>query len=185
MRGVFCSTLGPNVFRVLLLCLPLLCLALLCLTQPASGGMMQLNSQLENFRIESTERLEELYTLRGVYIDSANTAATEGVQIFINEVRTNVFLVNNILDLAFLYGLHRDYDENRVVGEYVTSRLTEIMDNLRYNINKINDLAAILTRQGQQTLADDFYDYRARLVDVLDTVTLMSETIALDEGQGS
>lgn len=180
MRGVRCSNPGSCLLRILLFCLPLL-----CLPQPASAGMMQLNSHLENFRIESTERLEELYTLRGVYIDSANTAATEGVQIFINEVRTNVFLVNNVLDLVFLYGLHSDYDENRVVGEYVTSRLREIMDNLRYNINKINDLAAILTRQGQQTLADDFYDYRGRLVDVLDTVTLMSETIAVAKDSNS
>jgi len=185
MRGVFCNNPGSGVLCALMLCLPLLCLSLFCHVAPASGGMMQLNSQLENFRFESTERLEELYTLRGVYIDSANTAATEGVQIFINEVRINVFLVNNVLDLAFLYGLHRDYDEKRVVGEYVSSRLAEILNNLRYNINKINDMAAILARQGQQTLADDFYDYRDKLVDVLDTVTLMNETIAVANDQGS
>lgn len=161
------------------LCPPLLALALLLPLQ-AWGSMLQLTTDLENFRLESADKLSELYTLRGVYADSANTAATEGVQIFITEIRGAVFLVNNVLDIVFLYGLHKDYDDKGVVGEFVTSRLSEIQDNLRFNINKLSDLAAILQRQGQETLANDFQDYRIKLVEVSDTIRAMNETIAVE-----
>jgi len=159
-----------------------LCLLLFLLLGPALQStavcsMLQLTTDLENFRLNSTERLDDLYTLRGVYLDNDNTAATEAVQIFISEIRTNVFLVNNVLDLVFMYGLHREYDDKRVVGEYVTSRLREIMDNVGYNIDKVNDLANILNTQGQQTLANDFYDYRSKLVMVADTVREMDRLI--------
>ncbi len=151
---------------------------LLLFAAPALGNEAKLlvhTAALEAFRVESTEKLNELYTLRGVYIDSANLAATEGVQIFIGELRTNVILINNVLDIVFLYGLHKEYDDKRVVGEFVVSRLREIQDNLRFNLGHINDLAAILREQKQLTLSDDFLAYRARLVTVADTLRAMIE----------
>lgn len=160
----------------------LFCLLLvLSLPATAQGSMMQLTTELESFRLDSSDKLSDLYTLRGVYLDNANAAATEAVQIFISEIRTNIFLVNNVLDLVFLYSLHKEYDDKQVVGEYVASRMREIINNVRYNIERVNDLAVILGRQGQQTLASDYYDYRSQLVMVADTIRDMVQNI--DQGQ--
>lgn len=152
-------------------------LLVLSLPATAKGSMMQLTTDLESFRLNSSDKLSDLYTLRGVYLDNANAAATEAVQIFIAEIRTNIFLVNNVLDLVFLYGLHKEYDDNQVVGEYVTSRMREIIDNIRYNIDRVNDLAVILGKQGQQTLASDYYAYRSQLVMVADSIRDMIQYI--------
>lgn len=160
---------------------PFVLVLLVGLCMPARGGMLQLTTDLENFRLESTDKLKDLYTLRGVYIDNSNSAATEGVQVFISEIRTNVFLVNNVLDIVFLYGLHKQYDDKHVVGEYANTRLREILENLRYDIAKIEDLAVILKGQGQETLATDFYDYRVKLVHVADTIREINKIITHPE----
>lgn len=144
----------------------------------AGAAMMQLTAQLETFRLESTDKLEDLYRLRKVYIDSNNTAGTEGAQIFIGELRTNVFLISNVLDIMFLYRMHRPYDDKGLMGEYVTSRLQELLESLRYNIRKMDDLSQILAVQGQETLSQDFGEYRISLIKAADAVKSIEGNLA-------
>ncbi len=146
----------------------------------AHCGMLQLNARIEDFRIDSTDKLGELYTLRGVHIDNKNTDATEGVQIFINEIRGNVFLVNNVLDITFFYDLHRGYDDKNVVAEYMTNRLREINENIRYNVRKLDNLAGLLHKRGQETLVEQFMEYKVRLMDVSESVRMIRDLILED-----
>ncbi len=157
------------------------CLAAICLLQPsttlARGNLVQLNTNLEDFRIACTKKLAELYTLRGVYLDSENTTATEGVQVLINEIRGNVFLVNNVLDITFFYNLHKEYDNKNVVAEYMTTRLQEIDENIRYNVHKIDSLAEILNSRKQETLASEFIGHKIQLMDVAESVRMIRDMI--------
>lgn len=176
MTSAFCRFLLP-------------CLAFFCLLSPASvmarEGMLQLNAKLEDFRIASTKKLAELYTLRGVYLDSENTTATEGVQVLINEIRGNVFLVNNILDITFFYSLHREYDTKNVVAEYMSTRLQEIDESIRYNVHKIDSLAEILRASKQETLAGEFIGYKIQLMDVAESVRMIRDLVLQAAGSTS
>ncbi len=102
----------PLIPTAIVLCFLLTSLALI--PRPAwCLSFFQAQSDIENLRLEFTEKLKDLYTLRNIYIDSNNPDATEAVQLFISELRKNIFLANNILDLAFLYSMSKPCDEKR------------------------------------------------------------------------
>ena len=74
--------------------------------------------------------------------------------------------------------MHREYDDKGLMGEYVTSRLDELLDSLQYNIRKMDDLSEILAAQGQETLATDFEEFRVSLIKAADAVRAMSQLVA-------
>lgn len=126
----------------------------------------QTQSDIENLRLEFTEKLKDLYTLRNIYIDSNNPDATEAVQLFISELRKNIFLANNVLDLAFLHSMSKPCDDKGTVNEYVVSRMHEIAKNLTHNREMVKDLAQLLIQRKQETLAADFNKFEKQLAEL-------------------
>ncbi len=147
---------------------------LICSTALAQD--LFVNSTLENFKLASIDKLKELYDLREIYLDSSNTNGTEGVQVFISEIRKNVYLANNAIDLAFLYNLYKRHDPNTVVQEYVAMRVGDINDNVKYNITTLDNVISLLRLRSQEKLVRDIAQYKERLVTL---------TAALDEMEAS
>lgn len=153
-------------------------LALLVFVHGAAAKTIRFESKLEGFRLDSMDKLDELYKLRNIYIDNKNTDAVEAVQIFIGEVRKNILLVSNIQDLTFLYDLQAPHDEKGVVWEYVSKRFEEIKNNINYNIETINGMQELLLRRGQQTLAKDFLVFKKKLEGVYFVVDSLIHVMA-------
>ncbi len=126
-------------------------------------SLFQTQSDIENLRLDFTEKLKDLYTLRNIYIDSNNPEATEAAQLFISELRKNIFLANNVLDLAFLYSISKPCDEKGTVNEYVVSRMHEIAKNIGHNRELVQDLIKLLIQRKQETLAADFTKFENQL----------------------
>ncbi len=144
---------------------------------PASAScqsLFQTQSDIENLRLDFTEKLKDLYTLRNIYIDSNNPEATEAAQLFISELRKNIFLANNVLDLAFLYSMSKPCDDKGTVNEYVVSRMHEIAKNVGHNREMVQDLAKLLIQRKQETLAADFTKFENQLGEL----TLRTEQMA-------
>lgn len=134
-------------------------------------------NRLESFRIESTEKLNDLYTLRNMYVDSNNTNATEGVQLFISEIRKAVYLTSNVLDIAFFYNLYKKYDDKSVVKEYVYSRIGEINDSVEYTVKTLEGLSDALKSRGQATLAKDFSEFANKVVEVHSVIRDLQDSV--------
>jgi hypothetical protein len=134
-------------------------------------------NRLENFRIESTEKLNDLYTVRNMYVDSNNANATEGVQLFISEIRKAVYLTSNVLDIAFFYNLHKKYDDKNVLKEYVYSRIGEINDSMEYTVKTLEGLSDALRTRGQGTLAKDFSEYANKVVEMHSVIRDLQDSV--------
>lgn len=157
--GFFCARVAKG--RLVLLLVVFFSAGPVCAVDPAYP-----TNRLENFRIESTEKLNDLYTLRSMYVDGNNANATEGVQLFIGEIRKAVYLTNNVLDIAFLYNLYKKCDDKSVVKEYIFGRITEINDSVEYTVKTLEGLADALKSRGQATLAKDFSEYANKVIEI-------------------
>lgn len=146
-------------------------------SEARAGEVFYPTNKLESFRIESTEKLNDLYTLRNMYVDSNNANATEGVQLFISEIRKNIYLVGNVLDIVFLYNLYKKCDDKALVKEFVYGRIVEINDNVEYNIKTLDGLADALKTRGQATLAKDFSAYNDKLVEIHSVIRDLQDSI--------
>ncbi len=146
---------------------------------PAPGfNIGYYNGKLENFRLYSAEKLNDLYTLRNMYIDSNDAVASEGVQLFIGEVRKSMYLTGNLLDITFLSArIPKEEDEKGLVREYLGARIGEINDNIEFTALSLEELVKVLRKRNQATLAMDFASYKSRLQELHGHVTGLRQAI--------